>query len=153
MPFRVQRRTQVELLGEVWLFAGCTKKELGRIASITTPVSVPAGQVLAREGDTGESFYVVVQGRAVASIEGEEVGAIGPGAFFGELALLDGGPRMATVTATAPTDLLVLDRSDFDSLLEDCPSVARRMLMALGGQLRIAERHLAAVRRPAVTGF
>jgi CRP/FNR family transcriptional regulator, cyclic AMP receptor protein len=152
MPLRVHRQARVELLRDVWLFSGCTKKELERIAAITTPETVAAGRVMARQGDLGETFYVVVDGRATVTVEGEEVGSVGPGAFFGEMALLDGGPRMATVTATTPMDLLVLDRTDFDSLLEDCPSVARRMLMALGGHLRIAEKNLAELRRPAVTG-
>ena len=154
MSGRLRRSDRVELLGKVSLFARCTKKELDRIAGITTPVSVGEGRVLAREGDTGQEFFVIVNGHASATVSGAEVGVLGPGSFFGEMALLDGGPRVATVTATSAMDLLVLTQSEFDSLLETTiPSVARRMLTELGGRLRMADAELSGRRATPVSGL
>ena len=93
--------------------------------------------MLATEGTPGEDFVIVVEGTASATSRGEEVGQIGPGSFFGELALLDGGPRTATVRALTPMLVLVLDRSAFDELVDRAiPSVARRMLATLAGRVR-----------------
>lgn len=153
MPFRLSRSARRELLVGVWLFSQCTTKELDRLAAITTPTSAEQGRVLAREGETGEAFFVIVSGSATATIGGIQVGLLGPGLFFGEMALLDGGPRVATVTAQSPMDLLVLSRSDFDALLKEIPSVGRRMLMAVGGRLRIADKELVRLRQSPVSGL
>ena len=108
---------------------------------------------MAREGETGETFFVIASGRASVSIAGTPVGELGPGGFFGEMALLDGGPRIATVTATTPMELVVVLRSDFQALLTSAPSVALRMLAALGGRLRLLDRQLAAIRSETGVGF
>ena len=76
------------------------------------------GDALTRQGDEGSEFFVIVDGDASAAVDGDEVGTIGPGGFFGEMALIDGGERVATVTATSPMQLLVLDRHDFNEMLE-----------------------------------
>ena len=79
----------------------------------------------------------MVEGTASALSRGQEIGQVGPGSFFGELALLDGGPRTATVRALTPMLTLVLDRSAFDELLERAiPSVGRRMLVTLAERIR-----------------
>jgi CRP/FNR family transcriptional regulator, cyclic AMP receptor protein len=128
---------RVKLLQGVWLFERCTESELAAVAHVANPVSVESGRVLATEGTPGEDFVVVIEGTASATSRGEEVGQIGPGSFFGELALLDGGPRSATVRALTPMALLVLDRSAFDDLVDRAiPSVARRMLATLAGRVR-----------------
>jgi CRP-like cAMP-binding protein len=131
---------RIELLRAVWLFERCTKKELGALARLATPVAVEEGRVLAEEGAAGREFVVVVDGVASATSGGEEVGKVGPGSFFGELALLDGGPRTATVRAETPMLVLVLNRSEFNTLVDQAiPSVLRRMLVTLAERLR-AER-------------
>ena len=95
------------------------------------------GRVLAKEGTPGQEFVVVVEGTASATSRGEEVGQIGPGSFFGELALLDGGPRTATVRALTPMLVLVLDRSEFNHLVDRAiPSVGRKMLVTIAERLR-----------------
>jgi CRP-like cAMP-binding protein len=136
----VRSDERIQLLKQVWLFERCTHKELVALARLATPVTVEQGRVLAKEGAPGREFMVVVEGSASATSDGEEVGKVGPGSFFGELALLDGGPRTATVRAETPMLVLVLDRSEFNSLVDrSIPSVARRMLVTLAERLR-AER-------------
>lgn len=128
---------RVELLRDVWLFERCSTSELAAIARLVTSLAVEPGTVLATEGTPGHQFVVVVEGTASVLIHGSEVGQIGPGMFFGELALLDGGPRTATVRALTPIQALVLDRSAFDELVDRAiPSVARRMLVTLAQRLR-----------------
>src|SRR4051812_47372019 len=107
---RITRQQQVRRLAAVWLFAECSKHELSMLARITTPVSVAAGHVLAREGDAGGEFAVIVDGTASVTRAGQPIGRLEAGTFFGEMALLDGGARVATVTAETPMMLLVIGR-------------------------------------------
>jgi CRP-like cAMP-binding protein len=132
----------IDHLAQVSLFRGCTRKELHKLWSITTPAHLPAGRVVCEEGQPGHEFFVVVDGQATVTIGGDQVNAIGPGGFFGEMALLDGGPRVATVTAATDMDVLVMSRREFVTLLADVPTVSRRMLEALGARLRTADRQL-----------
>jgi CRP/FNR family cyclic AMP-dependent transcriptional regulator len=133
----IRKDERLRLLQGVWLFSACSKGELGRIASASTPLEASPGEVLAREGEPGREFFVVVDGQAAVSIGGRTVDEIGPGSFFGEMSLLDGGPRTATVTARSPMSLLVLSKGEFDYLLDSgMPSVARKMLTAVGERLR-----------------
>jgi len=134
------RTSYTELLGQVELFRGCTKRELSAIASATTAVDQPAGAVLCRQGSIGTQAFVIVDGKAVVSIDGIDVAEVGPGSFFGEMALLDGGPRVATVAAATPMQLLVLSRPEFNRVILDVPKVARRMLEAVGARLRQVEQ-------------
>jgi CRP/FNR family cyclic AMP-dependent transcriptional regulator len=128
---------RVTLLQGVWLFEQCTPSELAAIARVASPRVVEPGSVLATEGTPGQEFVVVAEGTASATSRGEEVGQVGPGSFFGELALLDGGPRSATVRALTPMLVLVLGRSEFDELVDRAiPSVARRMLLTLAERVR-----------------
>src|SRR5271170_5467850 len=99
MTGRATNTTKVALLGRVGLLGDCTKKELGQIASITTEVDAVAGQVLAREGQPGAEFFIIIDGHATASRNSLALAKLAPTDFFGELALLDGGPRTATVVA------------------------------------------------------
>ena len=133
---------RVDKLGSVSLFSSCTHSELRELAGITTEMEAPAGTVFCREGATGNDCFVVVDGEAAVTIAGELVCTISPGGFFGEMALLDGGPRVATVTATTDMRVLVMSRQEFGSLLTRVPSVSRRMLAAVGARLRAADAQL-----------
>ena len=140
MAFRRQGRdARIRLLSGVALFSPCAKHELKRIAALVDEVEAPKGKTLAREGDRGSEFFVVVEGTAIARRRGQKVGTIGPGSFFGELALLDQGPRVATVTADTDMQLLVLTSRAFSSLLNDVPSVGRRIMRGMAERLRAAE--------------
>ena len=125
-------------LANVSLFRACSPAELDAIVSVTTLIDVPAGRVLCTEGEGGDEFFVIVEGEVAVSINGTEVATLGPGEFFGELALLDGGPRMATVTMASPGRLLVLIRPEFNGLLERAPTVCHAILIGLGHRLRQA---------------
>jgi len=139
----MRRRGQdakIELLRGVPLFSSCSKRELSRIASLTDQVEVPEGKVLMREGDPGSEFFVVVEGQARVVVRDRgRVTPLEPGASFGELSLLDQGPRSATVEAETDMEVLVLDARSFSSLLAEVPSVARKLLVAMAARLRIAE--------------
>ena len=140
MPFaRKNKDTKLRLLSSVPLFSGCSRGELGRIASLLDQLEVSEGKVLAREGDPGWEFFVVCEGRAKATKRGRKVASLGRGSFFGEMSLLDGGPRSATVTAETDMQLLVLNSRSFSALIADNPSVSRKLLRGMAGRLRDAE--------------
>lgn len=127
---------KIQRLAGIPLFAGTGRRELERVARLCTEVDVPAGRTLCRQGETGREFFVIESGTVSVSVDGESVASLGPGDFFGELALLDGGPRTATVTAEDDVRVLVVSRQEFAGLLEEDPIVAVRMLPAIGARLR-----------------
>src|SRR4051812_12583355 len=140
-PRRKSKDAKVELLRGVPLFAACSKRELSRIASLADQIEVPEGQVLTREGEPGSEFFVVVEGQGRVTVgERGRLSPLGPGASFGEMSLLDQGPRTATVQAETDMHLLVLDSRSFSSLLAEVPSVARKVLASMAGRLRLAEK-------------
>jgi CRP/FNR family transcriptional regulator, cyclic AMP receptor protein len=138
---RVDRDVKLQLLRSVPLFSACSNRDLGRIATLAEEIDVPEGKALTQQGEPGREFFVIVDGSARAAIRGKGTAALGPGAFFGEMSLLDQGPRSATVTATTDMRLLVLDSRSFSSLVEETPGVARKIMRTLAERLREAERH------------
>jgi CRP/FNR family transcriptional regulator, cyclic AMP receptor protein len=133
---------RIALLEGVWLFSACEPHELEQIAAMAQSRSVDAGTQVTVEGDPGTEFFVIVEGDAVATVEGDEVGRIGAGGFFGEMALIDGAERVATVTAANPMELLVFGRHEFNEMLEIAmPQVAPKLLAVVGARMRALERH------------
>ena len=118
------------------MFKGCTDRELESIATITDDLELPAGHVLAREGATGFECFVILDGEASVTIGGVEVARLGEGDLVGEMSIIDGGRRSATVVARTPMYVVVLTRAAFGTLLSDYPAVARRVLATLSGRLR-----------------
>src|SRR5262245_46567960 len=142
MSFDASVDQRIALLRSVWLFSACTDDELARIAALSRPREVEVGTAVTRQGDEGNEFFVVVEGDASATVDGDEVGTIGSGGFFGEMALLDGAERVATVTATTPMRLLVLDRHDFNEMLAIAmPEVTPKLLAVVGARMRAIEEH------------
>lgn len=140
LPFaRKNKDAKIRLLSGVSLLASCSRGELGRIASLADQLEVPKGKVLAKEGDPGWEFFVVCEGRAKATRRGRKVASFGRGSFFGEMSLLDEGPRSATVTAETDMQLLVLSSRSFSALIADNPSVSRKLLRGMAERLRGAE--------------
>jgi CRP/FNR family transcriptional regulator, cyclic AMP receptor protein len=137
--FRKGRNAKLELLGNVRLFSTCNKRELARIASLVDEVEAQKGKVLVRQGDPGQECFVIADGKAKATIPGRRSVILGPGSFFGEMSLLDQGPRTATVTAETDMRLLVLGSREFSSLINDVPVVAVRIMRGLAERLRAAE--------------
>ena len=135
-----RKRSKIDVLQNVWLFSACTSKELGRIASLVDEAEVPAGAVLTKEGATGREFFAVAEGKATAKIRGKKVASYAPGDIFGEMSLLDAGPRSATITADTPMQLYVLDARSFATLIDKHPAVARKILRVMAARLRKAEK-------------
>ena len=132
-------KAQIEMLGAVPLFSLTPKKQLRTIAEEFRGRAVPAGAQIVEQGKYGREFFVVVSGTARCEVDGREIRKFGPGSFFGELALLAGGPRSATITAETPMELLVLDRRDFTMLVRTTPDVAVKILESLAARLQAAD--------------
>lgn len=133
------KSAKVELIGGVALFGGLSQKEVARIAALVDELEVDSGAVLCTEGRPGSEFFVIAGGRAEATRDGEHLAYLAPGAFFGEMSLLDHGPRSATVTAVTPMHLLVLDARSFVSVVAEHPGVARKVMRGLAERLRASE--------------
>jgi CRP/FNR family transcriptional regulator, cyclic AMP receptor protein len=131
----VRRDEKVRIISRIPLFEACSQAELARIATITTQVDVPDGEVLIREGETGELFFVLVKGSAEVRKGTRRIATLGAGDFAGELALLTDAPRTATVTTTSPVTALRATRKGFSALLETSPRIQQKVLRALAGRL------------------
>lgn len=131
----VRRDEKVRLISRIPLFEACSQAELARIATVTTQVDVPDGEVLIREGETGELFFVLVKGSAEVRKGKYRVATLGPGDFAGEIALLTKAPRTATVRTTSPVTALRATRKGFSALLETSPRIQQKVLKALAGRL------------------
>jgi CRP/FNR family cyclic AMP-dependent transcriptional regulator len=123
--------TKVDALRRAPLFEGLSRKELVQLARMSDDLEVPPGKVLCKEGEVGRQFFVIIDGKAEVTRKGKRVATRGDGDFFGEIALLEQTPRMATVTAKTPLRLFVLTRKDFRHLVDENPSVERKVLRAL----------------------
>ena len=123
-------------LAAVPIFSGCSRKELAIIARAAKPVAHKAGAVIAREGERGIGLFLILEGTCTVSIGGRKKSTLGPGQFFGEIALLDGGPRTATVAADTDVRLLGLTEWMFRGLLAEHPSIALKTLESVAGRLR-----------------
>jgi CRP-like cAMP-binding protein len=131
---------KLELLARVPLLAGLDRKHLERVSSICDQVDLPSGRTVARQGEYGSEFYVIVAGSASVERDGEHLADLGPGAFFGELALLAHIQRTATVTTTAPTSLLVLGSREFRALIDDEPTIAKTLLQVVSERVARTEQ-------------
>jgi CRP-like cAMP-binding protein len=127
--------TKAEALGKTTLFSSLSKKELGELAKVTEDLEVDEGKVLCRQGETGREFFVILEGEADVTREGSSVRKLGPGDFFGEIALVEHRPRTATVTATTPLRFFVLTSQAFWRLLEHQPEIQREVLRALASRI------------------
>lgn len=139
-----RRSEKVRLLKRVPLFAGLSSRHLNEIARHTDEVQVPAGKVLARQGALGREFMVIVSGRARVERNGRLIARLRAGSFFGEMALLDGKPRTATVIAETPMVLLCTHSRSFSHLLDATPGLQRKLLITLCERLRDADATIAA---------
>jgi CRP-like cAMP-binding protein len=118
-------------LAKIPLFKECTKKELQAVSRIVTPISVKAGKVLTKEGDAGREFMIIASGTATVKRKGRKITTLEAGDFFGELALLANIPRTATVIAETDMVVEALNRAEFATLLDESPSIARKVLSAV----------------------
>lgn len=138
------RDRKSELLSVARLFDGVDAEGMERIAAVSVQVDFPADHVIARQGEIGTGFFIIVSGGARVVRDGQTIATIGPGDFFGELSVLDGRPRTAQVVANAPTTCLGLATWDFEAILLEEPRVSLAILRGLAARLRDlteADRH------------
>lgn len=133
---------KIDLLEEVPMFQECTRKQLRHIARIAAVFDAPAGAALTRAGEPGEEFFLIVAGSATVEVSPKKRVRLQPGDFFGEMSLLDGEPRSATVVADTPLRLLVITRKHFSTLLHEVPGLTQNLLVTLSRRVRQAERAL-----------
>ena len=132
---------KLELLKGVPLLSGLGRREIEEIGRLAEEIDVPAGQVLMREGGSGNEFFVIVDGSVRIERGGATVRTLGSGDFLGEIALVDGGPRTATATTESPAKLLVVGHREFHSLMEQFPSIQVSVLQALASRVRSLDPH------------
>jgi CRP/FNR family cyclic AMP-dependent transcriptional regulator len=133
-------------LAAVPIFEGLSKAELKRIAALADEVTVKPGRALVEQGKLGHEFFLILGGEAVVRRNGRKVATLGKGSYFGELALLDRGPRDATVVAETDMQLLVLGQREFLALVEDVPALSLKLLRTMARRLHQAEMPASAKR-------
>ena len=130
------REQYLQHLASVPLFRGLTNKELRDIAKATVELDIEQGKEFVTQGDVGREAFVIVEGQAEVRRGGQKIGGLGPGDCVGEMALLDHGPRTASVIAATPLTVLVLSPREFSGLLDEVPSLTHKILAALAGRVR-----------------
>jgi hypothetical protein len=133
---RFGKALMLVLVGTFGVFAGLKKRQLGRLARLAEELHAATDDQVTTEGDAGDEFFLVVSGGVKVTKNGRKVAALGPGECFGEMSLLDDGPRSATVVTTQDTTLLAIHRGDFDRHLMSSPAVMRALLATLSQRLR-----------------
>jgi CRP/FNR family transcriptional regulator, cyclic AMP receptor protein len=131
----LRKDVKIQMISRVPLFAGCSKNELRQIASLADEIDLPAGTRLTKEGSSGKEFVVIVDGGADVHRRGKKLRSLGSGDFLGEIALVTGAPRTATVTTTTATRALVIAAPSFRTLLRNTPSMQLKVLDALASRL------------------
>ena len=139
------RDAQRRHLQRVPLFSGFNEDDLRRVAELSRIVEAPVGTVITQIGDAGESFFVIIDGMAGVRTPVGPGSELHPGDFFGEMSLLDGEPRSATIVATTDLRLLVVDRTHFWRLLDETPELIRRILTILSRRVRRLEQTVDAI--------
>lgn len=132
---RLGKNAKIELLKQVPLFAGCSKAELREVALSTDEIDLRDGHVLTREGRAGREFFILVEGTASVTQDGNEIAELKGGDWFGEIALLTYKRRSATVTATSPVRMLTITDRDFRRVVETTPRVALKVLASVALRL------------------
>jgi CRP/FNR family transcriptional regulator, cyclic AMP receptor protein len=145
--FMLRRRlgAKTQILARVPFFAGASWPEQVRLAQATDIITADAGETLIRQGRTGHEFFVILEGTAEVRRDGSRETALGPGECFGELSLLDGGPRSASVVARTSMSLAVIDSRAFRGLLSEAPAFSRALFGQMAQRLRAADDRAHAV--------
>jgi CRP-like cAMP-binding protein len=131
----VGRESTDELLARVPLFEGLSKKQLSQVSSLMTLLELRSGKVLARQGEAGREFVILLEGEVEVVRDGKVIAVRGPGDYIGEIALLDHRPRTATVTAKTNVVVEVLNRVEFASLLANTPEISNQIMATMAQRL------------------
>ena len=143
-PDRPLGRRGADLLAQVPLFEGLSRRHLKQIAEHADEISFREREIIVEAGQRGGTFFVIVEGE-VRVVRGDRtIARVGPGEFFGEISLLDGGPRTASVIAETPVVAIRLFKASFDKVVREEPSVAGKILAAVARRLREAEKTVTA---------
>jgi CRP-like cAMP-binding protein len=132
----VARRAYLDHLAQVPLFRSLSRRDLQRVGRAADELQVEAGRVLTEQGQVGRECFVIVEGTAAVRRNGRKVATVGPGDAVGELALLDRGPRTATVVAEGPMTVLVIGAREFSGLLDEVPALSKKLLASLATRVR-----------------
>jgi CRP/FNR family cyclic AMP-dependent transcriptional regulator len=132
---RLDKDSKAAAMRDVPLFSRCSRGELRRIAKLADEIDLPAGKVLTKEGARGREFFVLLEGTADVRRDTRLLPSLGPGDFFGEIALVTDAPRTATVTATSPVRALVITDRAFRELLRNSPDIQGKVLEAVASRL------------------
>jgi CRP/FNR family cyclic AMP-dependent transcriptional regulator len=134
-----ETRSPEQMLSDVDLFSGLSGRQVKKLAARAKQVDHEAGREVAAEGLGGLAFHLILSGQATVSTHGQEVRRLNAGEYFGEITMIDGKPRSATVTVAEPMRTLVISSGDFQELLKEEPDFARGLLVLLCARLREAE--------------
>lgn len=134
--FRRVTTTTTDTIRAVPLFRGMTDRSIEAIVELARMAAFEPGAALTREGEPGDSFLVLTAGTATVTQQGRHIRTLGTGDFLGEIALIDGGPRTATVTAESALEAVVIDREGFGRLMNEFPVVRLDLVTALTQRLR-----------------
>jgi len=137
----MKKRNYLDHLAKVDIFQALFKKELALLGRLAETLDIDQGYPLVREGTTGREFFVISEGKASVKRGNRKIATLGPGDFFGELALLDGHPRNATVVAETAMTVVVLGQREFLGALHDAPTLALKLLKGMARRLRQADKH------------
>ena len=140
MPTDSTTRGWANVLAGVPLFAGLSKRQLNRVAALGKPRRFPRYTAVVRAGERGDAFFVILEGTVIVRPPGKRASRLHAGDWFGEMALLDGGPRAAGVEAETEVLLMAIGRPAFRKMIEADPKVAVGLLTTLAERLRAAER-------------
>jgi CRP-like cAMP-binding protein len=138
----MSKKQAVDMLSSVPLFEGLSKRELDMIYRAAKETEFDPGHDIVEQGATGVGFHLILGGKADVLVGGRKRASLGPGDYFGEMSLLDGGPRSATVRTASHVRTLALTSWAFLPLLDKMPSIARKMLVELSRRLRGLEKSL-----------
>jgi len=131
----LRRNQKVELIRHAPLFAHVSKGQLEQIAQIADEIDLREGKEMTKQGSRGREFFVLLEGNADVKKNGRRINTLGPGDFFGEIALVSDTPRTASVIATSPVRALVITDRSFKRLMSDSPEIQERVLSALAARL------------------
>lgn len=135
-----RKDSKLEHLSKVPMFSALSQTELRTVGRLSDIVHYPKGEVICEEGTDGREFFLVMDGEAAVKKGKKTVAKMRPGSYFGELSVLDGGPRSATVVASTDMDLLVLEQRQFSGLIRELPAIAAKLLTAMAARVRDADK-------------
>lgn len=134
------KNARVEALAGVPLLSGLSDREVARVLALADEKEFSSGNVIVKVGDKGRDFYMILTGQARLTVSGKKSEILGPGGYFGEMAVLDGGPRTATIAALTHVLALRIDGKQFLRLLDEQGSIGRKILVEMSKRLRASEK-------------